>query len=115
MVMDRHFFDEMAGALRARIDELQALEEQNARDRAPVELDQTRIGRLSRMDALQGQAMAEAQQERRRLERLRIEAALARIADDAYGECLRCGDEIAEARLRADPATPVCVVCAGRS
>ena len=111
---DEDFISNTTSILRSRLSELDALEVQNARDRAPVELDQTRIGRLSRMDALQGQAMAEAQGERRRLERLRINSALARIADGSYGECLRCHDDIAEARLRADPATPVCLVCAGR-
>lgn len=110
---NEEFLTKTASFLKSRLAELDALEEQNARDRAPVELDQTRVGRLSRMDALQGQAMAEAQAERRRLERLRIRSALARIADDTYGECLRCGDDIAPARLRADPATPVCLVCAG--
>lgn len=110
---DKKFLTEMAAALRARIAQLDSLEEQNTRDRAPVELDQSRIGRLSRMDALQGQAMAEAQGERRRLERLRIENAMARIEDGSYGECLRCSDDIAVARLEADPAIPICVVCAG--
>ncbi len=110
---DEHFLNLMASQLRERLTQLDKLEEQNARDRAPVELDQTRVGRLSRMDALQGQAMAEAQGERRRLECLRIESALSRMADGIYGECLRCGDDIASARLQADPATPVCVLCAG--
>ncbi len=111
MVNDR-FSTEMSNVLRERLAEIETLEEQNSRDRAPVELDQTKVGRVSRMDAMQQQAMASAQAERRRLERTRIEAALVRIGDETYGECLRCGDDIAEARLRADPATPLCVVCA---
>jgi DnaK suppressor protein len=103
-------------ALRAGLAALDAVADQNARDRAPVELDQTRVGRLSRIDALQVQAMAEAQHERRRLERQRLEAALARIADGSYGECLACGDAIAPARLLADPAATLCIACAsGRS
>lgn len=114
-MIDDHFITEIRKSLEARRAELSAVEEQNNRDRAPVELDQTRVGRLSRMDALQHQAMASAQGERRRLERSRIEAALARIDDGSYGECLRCGDDIAEPRLRADPANPVCVHCAGNA
>ena len=110
---DVRFLSETVTRLQSRLAELSVIEEQNHRDRAPVELDQTRVGRLSRMDAMQHQAMANAQSERRRLERTRIEAALARIENGTYGECLRCGDDIAENRLRADPATPVCVVCAG--
>ena len=41
-----------------------------------------------------------------------IRLALARIADGTYGTCSRCGDEIAEARLKAIPWTPYCRSCA---
>lgn len=41
-----------------------------------------------------------------------IEAALARIAAGTYGECVRCGNAIAPARLKALPATAVCAACA---
>ena len=54
----------------------------------PVELDQTRVGRLSRMDALQGQAMAQETARRRDNEVVRIDAALKRVDDDEYGYCL---------------------------
>ncbi len=77
-----------------------------------VELDQTRVGRLSRMDALQAHAMAQETQRREHLELKRIEAAMQRIEADEYGYCLRCGDTIAEARLRADPAATLCISCA---
>ncbi|MGD8925943.1 MAG: TraR/DksA family transcriptional regulator [Thioalkalispiraceae bacterium] len=77
-----------------------------------VELDQTRQGRLSRMDALQGQAMSRAMQGRRELQLKRIDAALQRIAQDEYGYCLRCEEEIALPRLEYDPAVTLCVRCA---
>lgn len=80
-------------------------------DRAPVELDQTSVGRLSRMDALQVQAMAVAGRQRRELERRRIEAALRRVEDGDYGYCVRCGEPIPERRLELDPALPTCVGC----
>jgi RNA polymerase-binding transcription factor DksA len=41
-----------------------------------------------------------------------IRAALHRIDDGSYGQCQRCGDDIAEARLDAIPWTPVCRRCA---
>ena len=104
--------DEMERALRQRRAELVASGSETAESRRPVELDQTRVGRLSRMDALQGQAMAEAQEQRRQLEIRRIDAALARIEDDTYGDCVRCGAEIDEKRLRLDPAAPLCIECA---
>ncbi|MEP0322758.1 TraR/DksA family transcriptional regulator [Bauldia litoralis] len=92
--------------------ELEALREQSAEARAPVTLDQQSVGRLSRMDALQGQAMAQAAEQRRASEMARIDAALIRIDDGSYGECLRCGEEIAEKRLEIDPAATLCVDCA---
>jgi len=77
-----------------------------------VELDQTRTGRLSRMDALQAQAMAKASQQRARIQLKRIDAAIARVEAGSYGDCAACGERIADARLEADPATPFCRDCA---
>ena len=96
-------------ALRERVI---AAAEQGAEAAQPVELDQQRIGRLSRMDALQGQEMARAAERRRGLELRKIDAALARIDAGDYGWCVRCGEEIAAERLRLDPAVPVCIDCA---
>ncbi|HYD48533.1 MAG TPA: TraR/DksA family transcriptional regulator [Terriglobales bacterium] len=47
-----------------------------------------------------------------KLEIEQIDAALQRIIDGEYGNCARCGEEIAPARLQAVPATPFCVECA---
>ena len=79
---------------------------------ATVELDQTRVGRLSRMDALQGQAMSQETQRRRERELRHIAAALQRIEHDEYGECVQCGEPIAEGRLVIDPAATLCIACA---
>jgi DnaK suppressor protein len=76
-----------------------------------VELDQTSVGRLSRMDALQGQAMAQAARQRRAVERRRIDAALRRIAEGEFGYCVRCGEPIADGRLQTDLAIPTCMTC----
>ncbi len=89
-----------------------AATEQGAEAAQPVELDQQRMGRLSRMDALQGQEMARAAERRRELEVRKIDAALARIEDGEYGWCVRCGEEIAAERLQLDPAVPICIDCA---
>jgi len=112
-MMDDAFFEDMRATLLARQAELSDLSHSTEGERAPVELDQTRVGRLSRMDALQGQEMAKAKEARRARELQRIAAALKRFEDDSYGFCLRCGDEIAEGRLRADPAIALCIDCAG--
>lgn len=80
-----------------------------------VKLDQTSVGRLSRMDALQGQAMARERLRRRELELEKIIAALRRIESEDYGYCLHCDEEIAIRRLEFDPATPLCIDCADTS
>ena len=64
------------------------------------------------MDALQGQAMAQATQARRRLELTRIGAALERIEAGEYGYCANCGEDLPVARLEIDPTAVVCVACA---
>lgn len=106
--------DELA-ACRARLLRLRA-ELEGAADAADestrtVELDQAKIGRLSRMDALQGQQMA--MEAARRRERLLagIDGALRRIADGDYGYCFTCGEPIDPRRLQADPTVTRCIAC----
>lgn len=93
-------------------DELEALRALSEDARATVTLDQQSVGRLSRMDALQGQAMAQASERQRVADLARIEAALKRLDDDEYGYCLNCGEDIPEKRMEVDPAAALCVKCA---
>ncbi len=76
--------------------------------------DQARLGRLSRMDAMQVQAMAGEVARRREVEIGRIDAGLKRIEEGEYGYCVSCGDEIAVKRLELDPTAPTCIACASR-
>ena len=82
---------------------------ENAR---PVELDQSKVGRLSRMDAMQSQAMARETQRRRKIDLQKVEVAIKRLKDDEYGFCCICDNPIPEKRLEFDPATTTCVACA---
>lgn len=84
----------------------------NADARNVVALDQTSVGRLSRMDALQQQAMANATQARRDTEEAQIKVALWRLLEGEYGYCDTCGDAIPEARLSLTPTATVCISCA---
>ena len=93
------------------MEELRALSDGSRDSRAPVELDQQSVGRLSRMDAMQQQSMDLAREERRRQRLTILAAALRRLDDDEYGYCLSCGDDIAAARLEADAAATLCVDC----
>ncbi len=98
--------------LEQRLAELEDDHALTQEDRAPVELDQTTQGRLSRMDALQVQAMALETDRRREMEIRKIDAALERLDDGEFGYCLSCGDEIGVKRLDNDPAVPSCISCA---
>ena len=81
-------------------------------NRKPVALDQQSIGRLSRMDSLQVQAMDQAQEQVRRKQIVRLKAALERLDTGDYGYCVTCDEPIGEKRLELDPATPLCIECA---
>ena len=81
----------------------------------PVELDQTRVGRLSRMDALQLGAMAEETARRRSREIQQIDAAIARIDNGEYGWCRKCGQDIDEKRLLFQPMVAFCIECAANN
>jgi DnaK suppressor protein len=98
--------------LLAELDALEAADGLGAEGRRTVELDQQSVGRLSRMDALQQQAMANADHARRAGLRLRVRAALDRMDEDEYGYCTECGEPIPPGRLEIDPAVPTCVSCA---
>ena len=110
--MDAGKLKEFREALHALAAQIRAADAETAAERAPVELDQQAVGRLSRMDALQVQAMALETSRRRGVELRRITAALARMGEGEYGECIKCGEEIAARRLELDPAAPLCINCA---
>lgn len=95
-----------------RRDELNRLLTAHHDDTKPVILDQTTVGRLSRMDELQTQAMSIETERRRKGELHRIDAALSRVDEDEFGYCVTCGDEIEKKRIELDPAIPTCVGCA---
>jgi len=101
---------------RARLLELRTeiLDLQGARDNsaATVHLDQSSVGRLSRMDALQQQAMAQNAQRRAAQSLGRIEAALRRCDDGSYGFCIDCDEPIDPRRLNLDPTATRCIRCA---
>lgn len=99
--------------LESRKMELADLSDGSVDARKPVELDQQSVGRLSRQDALQQQAMAKAQETRRAAENRKIDAALVRIDDGEFGWCAECGEAIALRRLEIDPTASLCAPCAG--
>ncbi len=78
----------------------------------PVQLDQACMGRVSRVDALQVQAMALETQRRRQVQLQLVDWALKRIGSGDYGICSACDDDIAVRRLEFDPTATLCIACA---
>lgn len=80
----------------------------------PVTLDQNSVGRLSRMDAMQAQAMAQAGSARQQQQLKLISRALERIDSGTFGRCLECDEFVVLARLELEPSVEYCVACASQ-
>ncbi len=104
--------DQFQARLKAMQAEIIGLNEMIKDTTAAVELDQNRVGRLSRMDAMQGQAMAKASTSRQKQQLRLINQALVRIEQGSFGYCLECDELIAIKRLEIDPAASYCIDCA---
>ena len=94
-----------------QLQELTAEDELGQSSQRTVELDQQSVGRLSRMDALQSQAMAQAPQRRRDTFKTSLIAALQRLEEEEFGYCVDCGGAIEEARFLASPVILKCMSC----
>lgn len=111
-MMDDEQLNKFKKQLEERRNQLNALASTNEESVETVELDQTRQGRLTRMDALQGQAMSLAAKNRRLKELKEIGEALERIESGDYGYCQNCGNEIAVDRLQINLTADYCIHCA---
>ena len=107
--MDLNYFRRR---LEARVKQIRSDRDHAQAGANTVELDQTRVGRLSRMDALQMQEMNLESLRRRQRELLALEHALKRIDDGDYGICARCEEEINPKRLEIDLTAHLCIDCA---
>lgn len=79
----------------------------------PVELDQTAVGRLSRIDSLQNQGLTRNLHDREQAKLGQVVTAIERIDAGTYGLCVDCGGEIRFERLQVFPETPICTGCGG--
>ncbi len=77
----------------------------------PVELDQTTVGRLSRIEALQNQGLAKNLHEREEVRLALVERALARMESGTYGLCTECGGPLPFERLFVFPEAATCAAC----
>ena len=109
--MEQNQLDVFRKALLSLREEIEQLNADSKDAAGTVALDQSKVGRLSRMDALQAQQMAQETTRRRQLQLQKIASALRRIESGDYGYCHICGDDIGEARLNFDPANTRCITC----
>ena len=77
----------------------------------PVQLDQSAMGRVSRIDAIQQQKMVAANRRRQKIRLQQCTAALKALEEEEYGNCRRCDEPISLKRLRVRPESPVCLKC----
>lgn len=94
--------------LEAQLEELESRQARIAEDLAePLNPDSSEQAVEMEDDAsLEGQGALVAK------EIASVKRALARIEDGTYGECVRCGEDIAPARLEARPEAALCIDCA---
>ena len=78
-----------------------------------VELDQAKVGRLSRIDAMQHQKMAQANLRKgaEKLVRYRHVLQMLENETDEFGYCIQCDDVIPFKRLCLRPESRICVPC----
>ena len=101
--------------IRQHIDQLDKQDSSARKSAGTVELDQSRVGRLSRMDALQTQAMHQETLRRNSRQLVELRKAEQRIDADLFGYCDECDEPIARGRLELNPAVTLCINCAERA
>ena len=109
--MEQKQLDVFRNALTSLREEIEQLNTDSREAADTVALDQSKVGRLSRMDAMQAQQMAQETARRRQLQLQKIDNALRRMESEDYGYCFKCGDEIGVDRLNFDPASTRCMDC----
>ncbi len=90
--------------------QIKALLDQTAQDSRPVDLELP-IGRLTRIDAIQMQGMAQMNRQQLDIRRQQVDASLAAFDTGKFGFCRHCHQPISFARLEVLPESPFCVDC----
>ena len=90
--------------------QIHALMNQTSQDSKPVDMELP-IGRLTRIDAIQMQGMAQLNRQQLDIRRRQVDAALACFDKGTYGLCRQCGEPISFERLDVLPESPFCLSC----
>ena len=101
---------EIRDELRRNLARLERSMKTNGNGRTP-EIDQSAVGRLSRIEALQNQGMTQNIQERERVQLEQVLKALERLDAGTFGFCTDCRGPIRFERLLVFPETLNCAAC----
>jgi DnaK suppressor protein len=106
---------EIHGELLRLAQRLERSRKTTGRAARPVELDQTSVGRLSRIDALQNQHLTKGLQVREDARYALVQEGLRRLDAGEFGLCAGCGEPIPFERLLVFPETLRCAPCGAGS
>ena len=102
--------EEYSQRLEEELEALESLLAGTTADSRPVDLGLP-IGRLSRMDAMQMQGMAQMNRRQLEIRRERVKVALRALREGTFGLCRSCKQPVEAARLEAQPEVPFCIAC----
>ncbi|HUG39555.1 MAG TPA: TraR/DksA family transcriptional regulator [Longimicrobiales bacterium] len=105
--------DDLTSALDSALRKLERSMRTTEEALRPVKLDQSAVGRLSRIDSLQNQGLTRNLQEREQAKLGQVITAFQRLEAGTYGICTECGGEVPFERLEVFPETPTCTSCSG--
>ncbi len=88
----------------------EALLVQTANDSKPVDMELP-IGRLTRIDAIQMQGMAQMNRHQLEIRLRQIDASLMAYQGGTFGICRHCKEPVGLGRLEVLPETPFCLAC----
>jgi len=108
-MIDKKYFTEKLLGLRKKTEEALI---KTRKSTQPIELDQSTMGRVSRIDAMQQREMYLASERKHEATLLYIDIALRKIGTSDFGFCSHCGEEILLKRLELNPIVSLCMECA---
>jgi DnaK suppressor protein len=106
---------ELRAEMAAELERLARSVSRGAEATKPVALDQASVGRVSRADAMQNQAMSVATQGRSQARHAELAEAIDRLNKGTFGVCQRCGAPVPFGRLMVFPETRFCAACGAKA
>ena len=104
-------FSELLTLLLSRREMLETQLSESSHALRPIALDQTLLGRVSRMDAIQQQEVTASTHRLKSIALQKVTNALALFKIGNFGYCRECDNPIGYKRLKAQPESALCLRC----